>query len=246
MGEQLERSRIATSVLEDNAVDSSRCRQAMVSLARAYECHLDRKLEYLEATYQKLNAKGTSDYELIGETLEELKVVKKKIITQEEQLAEKGLKVVPINYALDVGESVVIISKDEWEGMTAKVVVDGSTSDTSIGPNQVLVKPSFSLHAWDDVILTNIDPMAERTLILERQDIAIWHFDSIYDDNAFETKPATSITNSKQKVSSLLSTLDSVSKRNDSKKSVKNKRKAKSFQSSRQRKAANKAKKRGK
>jgi len=244
MEEQLERSRVATLSLENDASDSSRCRQAMVSLARSYECHLDRKLETLESAFQNLKAKELSDYELVGKTLSELKAAKKKVVSQEDELAAKGLKVVSIGHILRPGESVVIISKDEWEGMTAKVVSDGSNGDSSLGPNQVLVRPSFSLHAWDDVILTDIEPMADRSLILQRQDIAIWQVNSIYDDDTYQSKPATSISNSKQRINSLFSTLDSVSKKNDKKKAVKKKGTGKTFQSSRQRKAANKAKKR--
>lgn len=243
MEEQLRRSMIATLSIEDDAIDSLRCRQAMVSLARAYECDLDRKLESLESIFAKLKAKGLSDYELIGETISELKAVTKKVTTQKEDLAAKGLKVLPLNYVLSPGESVVIISKDEWEGMTAKVVSDGSNGDRALEPNQVLVRPSFSLHAWDDVILTNIDPMADRALILPRQDIAIWFADSIYDDDSYQSKPATSISNSKQKINSLLSSIDLVSKKSASKTAVKKKKEGNNFQSSRQRKAANKGKK---
>eukprot|EP00536_Pseudo-nitzschia_multiseries_P015554 jgi/Psemu1/69549/estExt_Genemark1.C_9080019 len=248
MEEQLERSRAATMSLENDASDSTQCRQAMVSLARSYECHLDRRLESLESAFQKLKSKELSEYELVGETLSELKIVRKKIISQEEQLAAKGLQVLPLNYVLSPGESVVIISQGEWEGMTAKVVSDGSNGDSSLGPNQVLVQPSFSLHAWDDVVLTNIDPMADRALILQRQDIAIWYADSIYDDTAYQSKPATSISNSKQRINSLFSTLDSVSKNNNTNKAASKKQAGKgagkNFKSSRQRKAANKAKKR--
>jgi hypothetical protein len=244
MEEQLERSRIATALVQDDAMDSAKCRQAMVSMARAYTCHLDRKLDQLEATFQKLKSKGKSEYELVGETLSELKVVKRRIETQEEKLASKGLKVLPINRVLSPGESVVIMS-NVCEGMMATVVVDGSNGDVSLGPNQVLVKPSFSSYAWDDVILSNLDPMTDQTLILTRQEIAIWDIDSIYDDDSFKLKPATSIANSKQKVTSLLSTLDSLSQKKSGSNSSKKKNGAKkSFQSSRQRKAANKAKKR--
>jgi len=246
MEEQLERSRIATALVQDDAIDSAKCRQAMVSMARAYTCHLDRKLDQLEATFQKLKSKGKSEYELVGETLSELKAVKRRIETHEEKLASKGLKVLPLNHVLSPGESVVIMS-NVCEGMTATVVVDGSSGDGSLAPNQVLVKPSFSSYALDDAMLSNLDPMTDRTLILTRQEIAIWDIDSIYDDDSFKSKPATSIANSKQKVTSLLSTLDSISKKkkNGSNSPKKKNGAKKSFQSSRQRKAANKAKKRG-
>merc|ERR1740130_1570078 len=126
--------------------------------------------------------------------------------------------------------------------MTANIVSDSSKGGASLGQNEVLVIPSFSLHAWDDVDLTDIDPMLDHSLILQRHEIAIWNLDSIYDDDDYQSKPATSISDSKRKVNSLLSTLNSVS----SKKESKPKKKPGNFQSSRQRKATNKAKKKGK
>jgi len=249
MEEQLERSKLATTSIEDDAKDSSQCRQAMISLASAYACDLDRKLDYLEAVFQKMKTNGKTDYEIVGETLSELKVIKKKIISQEEKLASKGLKVLPLDRKLSPGESVIVISIGELDGVTAIVVEDGSSSVSSLDPNQVLVRPNFSALDLNDLMLAKIDPMNDRPLILQRQEIAIWDYDSIYDDDTFQPKPATSISNSKQKVNSLLSTLDSVS--SQKKKTTKNdtsKKKAgggKKFQSSRQRKAANKGKKKG-
>merc|ERR1740130_233676 len=127
--------------------------------------------------------------------------------------------------------------------MTANIVSDTSNGGASLGQNEVLVRPSFSLHAWDDVDLTDIDPMADRSLILQRHEIAIWNLDSIYDDDDYQSKPATSISDSKRKVNSLLSTLNSVSSKKESKPK---KKPGNSVQSSRQRKAAGKAKKKGK
>ncbi|MGK3749519.1 MAG: dsDNA-specific endonuclease/ATPase MutS2 [Bacillariaceae sp.] len=243
MEEQLQRSKDATSSLEETVDESFKCRQAMVSLARSYECHLDRRLDSLEVSFQKLRNDKGSDLELIGNTLSELKIVKKKIVSQEQLLADNGLKVLPTDYVLNPDESIVIISNDKWEGMTANVVSDSSNGGAPLGQNEVLVRPSFSLHAWDDVVLTDIDPMADRSLILQRHEIAIWNLDSIYDDDDYQSKPATSISDSKRKINSLLSTLNSVSSKKESKPK---KKLGNSVQSSRQRKAANKAKKKGK
>lgn len=246
MEEQLERARIATSSIEDDAVDASKCRQAMVSLASSYACDLDRKMDYLEAIFRKLKEGGKSEYELVGETLSELKVVKKEIMSQEEKLALKGLKALPMTRVLSPGESVVIITLGELEGVTATVVEDGLNGKNSLGANQILVRPSFSSLDMNDLLLANIDPMNDRPLILQRQEIAIWDYDSIYDDDSYQSKPAASISNSKQKVNSLLSTLDSVSKKKKaSSASPKKKGGGSKFQSSRQRKAANKGKKKG-
>ncbi len=247
MEEHLERTRIATSSIEDDAEDSSQCRQAMVSLASSYACDLDRKLDYLEVAFQKMKTNGKSEYEIVGETLSELKVVRKRIISQQEKLAQKGLKVLPPDRKLSPGESVIIISIGELEGVTATVLEDGSVSNASLDPNQVLVRPNFSSLDLTDVVLAGIDPMNDRPLILQRQEIAIWDYDSIYDDGTFQSKPATSISNSKQKVNSLLSTLDSVSKKKKANSNAPKKKagSGKKFQSSRARKAATKGKKKG-
>ena len=151
----------------------------MVSLARSYEVHLDRRLDSLEASFQKLKDDKEGDLELIGNTLSEIKIVKKKILSQEQMLADKGLKALPTDYVLNPDESIVIISSDKWEGMTANIVSDSSNGGASLGQNEVLVRPSFSFHAWDDVDLTDIDPMLDRSLILQRHEIAIWNLDSI-------------------------------------------------------------------
>lgn len=230
---QLQRSKDATSSVEEIAKESFECRRALVSLARSYECHLDRRLESLENSFQKLKADKGNNLELIGDTLSELKIVKKKIVSQRQLLADKGLKVLPTDYVLNPGESVVIISNDKWNGISANILVsDSSYGGSPLGQSEVLV----SL----DVDLIEIDPTADRSLILQRHEIAIWNLDSIYDDDIYQSKPATSISDSKRKINSLLSTLNSVSSKKDKKPE---KKRGNSFQSSRQRKAANNAKK---
>jgi hypothetical protein len=241
MEEQLERTKRIAESNEELEVNLLRCRQAMMSLAGSYNSHLERQLERLEGYFRNLKTESTNQLELIGETIGELKLVRKKITSQQERLAQQGLRVLPIHYSLSPGESVVILTSGEWEGMTAIVVSDVSTIDTPLLPNEVLVRPSFSLHAWDDVMMSNLDPMAERPLILQRHELAIWEYDGAIDDS-YKSKPVTSISDSKSKVDSLLATINSVS----TKQKTESAQKASSYQSSRERKAANKGKRKRK
>lgn len=234
---QLERTRQAADESEQLQENLEKCRGAMIALTGSYNSHLERQLEKLDDTFRKLKIEGANNLDLVGETIAELKIIKKKIMNQQERLAQQGLRVLPIDYTLTPGESVVILSNGEWEGMTANVVSDVSTTDTKLNSNEVLVRPSSSLHAWDDVMMTNLDPMEERPLILQRHELAIWEYDGAIDD-FYKTKPATSISDSLRKVDTLLATINSVSAK-QKKDTVK---KGGAFQSSRQRKAATKGK----
>jgi MutS domain V len=240
---QLERTTQAALANEELQESLTKCRNAMIALAESYGNHLDRQLERLQDTFQKLKQQQgtTNELELVGETIAELKLVKKKIITQQERLAQQGLKVLPVDYKLSPGESVVILSNGEWEGMTAEVVTDVSTPNNPLllKANEVLVRPSTMLHAWDDVTLGNLDLMTDRPLILQRHELAIWEYDGAIDDS-YKTKPATSISDSKRKVASLLATINSVS---TEKKAAATNKKTSAYVSSRERKAANKKKK---
>ncbi|KAG7346384.1 MutS2 protein [Nitzschia inconspicua] len=238
---QLERTKQAAVASEELQENLKKCREAMIALTGSYSSHLDRQLAKLDDTFKKLKEAGKSEIDLVGETIAELKIIRKKIIDQQERLAQQGLRVLPIEYKLTPGESVVILSNGEWEGMTAKVVSDASATGTQLNANEVLVRPSSSLHAWDDVVMTNLDPMEERPLIIQRHELAIWEYDGAIDDS-YKSKPATSISDSKRKVDLLLATINSVS---TSQKTGTVKRGG-AFQSSRDRKAASKGKKKRK
>jgi hypothetical protein len=242
MEEQLERTKVSALSAEERLDEATKCQQAMVALAGSYDSHLQRQLDKLEDAFQSLRSENLNEVELIGKTIDELKLVRKKIISQQERLAQQGLRVLPVDYRLTPGDSVVILSNGELEGMTAIVVSDSSTADQPLGQNEVLVRPSSSLHAWDDVMLANLDPMVERPLILQRHELAIWQYDDFIDDS-FKTQPATSIPNSKRKIDSLLATINSVAAKQNKPTPAK---KTSEFRSSRDRKAANKGKRKKK
>lgn len=242
MEEQRKRAKDAADTAETLVDDSAKCRRAMISLANSYDKHLERQGDKLEDCFQRLKADGNSDLELVGAILSEVRIVKKRITDQKALLMERGLKVLPISYVLSPGESVVIVAPGEWEGMTGKVVKDYEMGRT-IGQTEVLVMPSNTLHAWDDMFVPNLVPLPSRPLILQRHEIAIWDYGSVFDNGSNTMESATSIPNSKQKINSLLAALKSISttdklrpaKGSDSKAVGKT-----SFRSSRQRKASKK------
>ena len=245
MERQVERAEQAAEKAEAMAEDSAKCRTAMISLASAYETHLAQLEQRLLQCFNSLKGQqDRDDLQLIGDTLSELRVVKKKIISQKEMLRERGLKLLPESYELQVGESVTIVTEGEWEGITAKVVAD-SVHNTTLGPRQVLVELPMSLDPWDN----NMDDASllpgraavsikfNNVRVFERHELAMWDYDSVWDYNMDDTSSsAKSIPDSKRKLSSLLSTLKTLSSGGPSGVATTKK----SFTSSRQRKAAGK------
>ena len=136
----------------------------------------------------------------------------------------------PNSYKLAVGESVVIVAEGEWDGVTAKIVVD-STQDGTLKPTEVLVQPSDFFSPFDDSLV-------EKPIVFLRHELAIWDCDNVWDYQATETR-TTSVPDSKRKLSSLLSTLKALPKN-------KTEAKQQSFTSSRGRKSASKEKKKSK
>ena len=252
---QLDMANQAKEKSEEYEMDSARCRSAMIGLAAAYDNQLAQLEKRIDNCYQRLTSAAAqdklSDLEIVGETLSELRVVQKEIKSHQELLTDRGLKVLPLSYDLEIGESVVIIAPGEWDGMTAQVVAT-SVEDDRLAPTQVRVNPSSFFDVFDKSSSEG-DPTGSPSLILQRHEVAIWDYDSIWDYDALDAPAsATSVTNSKRRLNSLLSTLKTtVSASTNALDSEKKKSKSlelkTTFTSSRERKAATKKnKKRGK
>lgn len=246
MEDQVERMNRDQMMIEKHARDSQLCRRAMLSLAASYETQLDRLEQRLGDCYRQLREdEKKGDLEVIGDTLAELKIAKKRIMTQQELLREKGLKLLPMSYKLSPGESVVVIASDnEWEGSTVQVIADASSDDT-LGATEILVGASTSFEAWDNLFAEDNmnDPVKDRPWIMQRHELAIWDYDSIWEGEDYDIGPAvkaTSVPDSKRRLSSILSTLksDTTSIQSPSERTKGSKIK-KSFASARARKAAN-------
>jgi dsDNA-specific endonuclease/ATPase MutS2 len=242
MEELVERATRERQATEQDAKASAQCRNAMLILATSYENHLARLEQRVENCYAKLTQQTDDDLELVGETLSELRVVIKQVQSQQELLREKGLKLIPSSYNLQPGESVVVLAQGQWEGATVKVV-ETSESDDRLSPTEILVKPSTSLLSWDDMFDENaeigMDLMMDRPIIVQRHDLAIWDYDSVWDYEVKIDAPvtATSVSDSKRRLNSALSTLKTESSLT-TKSSLTKSSETSSFTSSRERKAS--------
>ena len=215
MEEQITRANKERERAENFTHEIQLCREAMVSLASSYETHLERLEQRLEDCYLRLREnKGRTDLEVIGDTLAELRVNKKRIKSQKEILHEKGLMQLPSSYELSVGESVVIIgSGNDWEVSPVQVVADW-TKDLTLSRTEVMVQASSSFVDWDDMFADD-NPSSlysarsdRRTWVVQRHELAIWNFDNSWEGNSSVAR-STSIANSKQRLKSLLSSLKS-------------------------------------
>ena len=231
MERQLERASDELVASEINARDSAKCRSAMISLAESYEQHLSRLETRLNNCLQQLKSKGVDNLELVGETIAELSVVQKKIQGQKEFLREQGLKLLPTSHRLTQGEAVVIVSDDgEWDSTTATVVAD-SIMDPTLRSNEVLVQSS-SLHSWTD-------ESSENSFVVQRHNLAIWDYDSVWDEQSNKNQSAMSTGDASLRLTSLLSNLGSNTKKKTGNNKISG---STSFTSTRERKAARKKK----
>jgi DNA mismatch repair protein MutS2 len=245
MEKQVQRATDERLAMEQSARDSLKCRSAMISLASSYVQHLSRLEHRLESYFQQLKNEGTENADLVGETISELRVVQRQILGQKDGLKERGLKLLPTSYDLQVGESIVIIAEGELDGSTVKVVAD-STTDPALAPNEVLVQPSSSFFGWEDPLGKTSD--AEKPFVVPRHELGIWDYESAWEEEDDRLSSVTSTADSKRRLTSLLSTLKTTP-------SVKTKERPNkdgaisnsSFTSARERKAVKtKAKKKGK
>ena len=205
------------------------CRAAMIDLAKQY----DRQLGFWESrvtdAYRRLQNDETDSLELLGTTLDELRVAQKRVQSVAERLKQRGLRLLPSDYVLTHGESVVIVD-GTWDGVEGTVVVQ-STETTPKTPNDQLVEVSVSVSL--------VEP--SQTVQLQRHQVAIWDYDSVFDDwEEGDWSVGTSREESKRRLSGILSTLSTTPTQ-----STKSRKETttKSYISSRQRKAAGKKRK---
>ena len=186
---------------EETQREATEIRDALIALSKASERQLGNVEKRLEGVYSDLvKDESKSSLEVIGETLATLRAAKKKVKTEDELLREKGLKRIPDYYELKQGESVVILSPGDLEGVSGIIVADGSLR---CQPWEVLVAPT-----WADPFFSDA-PDSRTPQILDRQNIAIWDYDSVWDDDNRDV-PLTSVRESKKSLAKLLSSISSV------------------------------------
>jgi len=244
MEKQFQMQESTVNEMEQSLENARECQRATVALAGSFQTYIDRVDVRLAEIYQKLKD-CTDPVEIVGDTISQVRVVKKEVMSQKEKLASQGLRMIPSDRNLMPGESVVIVSEGgKWDGISAHIIADSST-DPTLKSTEILVKPSFSMEAWswgdEDVLQNDFDPIKDRHLIVPRHELAEW----ISVDTEFESNTVTSVSDSKQKLNSLLSSLNAVSATTQKKASAGSKKKASSnsFRSSRERKASKKKKK---
>lgn len=200
--------------------DMTACRAAMIQLATQY----DRQMRYWENRvtncFERLRAQDGDSFELMGTTLDELRVTRKQIRSTVERLKEKGLRLVPSDYDLTFGEYVVVVDHASWEGAEGSVV--------SIEDSEVVVSIAG---------MNTFQP--NETLTLARHQIAIWDYDSVFEDDSDWDMVGTSRQDSQQRLSGLLSSLGNTSPSSFKARKI-NEKEDKPFKSSRERKAAKK------
>jgi DNA mismatch repair protein MutS2 len=223
---------------EATQMDARDCRDALIALSSAYEKHLGKLEHRLESIYNALQLdESKSSLDVVGETLATIRTAKKKVKSEDELLRERGLKRVQDYYELVDGETVVIIAGGDWEGMSGTIVIN---ANEPVKPGEVLV--ALSLGKWSDPYFQNDepqDPMVNSlVLTFGRHQIAIWDYASVWDEER-TTTPTTSVRESRQRLSSLLTSLPSASSKLSTINSNQGSELAESvsFTSSRQRKA---------
>ena len=197
-----------------------------------YLSRLESRLESIFATLSKDESR--SAFDLVGDSLDDLKLVRRKIKSEEEMLAEKGLRRVPHGYNFYDGETIVIIAEGEFSGYNAVVKLADSEIPGEFD-STVTVIPTLDLFSLDS---NNEEPIE-----LKRTEIAIWDYPDLFEDRYGDKIPSSKRSESSKKVISLLSTLDVANK---STYQLKRDGSNESFKSSRQRKASRKSKKKNK
>jgi hypothetical protein len=145
--------------------------------------------------------KDGDTYELVGESLNELRLLKRKLQTAEDEfLSEKGLRRVSDSYSFREGETVVIIADTEWKGFDAVVkAMDGND------PQNVIVIPVLDLFSFTE------DDVAQEELVLRRRDVAIFDYPNWGNDDKSGGSYSDRKT-SRNNIMSVLSTLTTTSK----------------------------------
>ena len=225
----------STEASEQYRRDILRCRDAAVLMTRSYEKHLARIEERLENMFLKMKQDNSRDaYDLVGDSLTMLHLAKKAVVSKEDMLAEKGMRLLTMSDIVRPGDSVVIVAKGDFEGETATVADD----QRDCAFDEVALDLGYDSQVSNDSL--------RLTFQFKRCDLAIWDYPSFDDGWESSRKDAMkpySIQDSKTKLFNVLNTIKSSAKEITFKEQVA-KNAVNKYTSSRERKAANiKAKK---
>jgi len=217
--------------------DAAEARDAMISVAKQYEAKFIRLENRLQEIMQVMRDSENRDaFDVVGETLSSLQLVKRRALTDADLLAERGLQVVPFSYNLRKGEQVVIVAKGSpWEGEAA-VVTDVDTKGIKV---TVCLTLGYAFVAGASGGL-----LPDELLEFSKDDLAIWaSADTTNGKRSANKFLAESKRESLSGVDQLFSFMGSINSSSHKSKQMKVGNSNSKFISSRQRKAASKKKK---
>jgi len=170
-----ENAYVATTLADEYKNDMKRCRDAMILLAKAYDQDFSRLEARLDAIFTELNDDETKNaYDLVGNSLSSLRLMKKRIKSQEEILKEKGLRVVTEIDIFRGGENVIIINDGALvEGESA--TVSRNQENAKVDELIIVLDWSSSMISIDEELDYNND-MIQKEMIMKRRELAVWDY----------------------------------------------------------------------
>ena len=251
LSEALERERYLASHATDRSRkyenDIKKCRDALILLTRSYDQQLSRLEDKLESMYQILkNDDSNNAYDIVGDSLSTVRIVKKKVKTIEEQMKERGLRIISDTDVFHGGEIVIIIEEGYFDGVNAIVSEDQSTAaqDELI----VDIDDTFDWIGFDQNSTQSALPSKQIKLTMKKRYLAVWDYPDEYFelDSTSAVSQARSVQDSRSRLFETLNSLNASSKSLSRPTNMKQNNNEKKFTSSRERKAAAKSSKKQK
>ncbi len=204
----------------------------MICKLQSSESNLSRLEARLQNIYETLeNDKTRDSYEVVGDGLSSLRLMRKAVKSEEELLSEKGLRRVSDRHSFCDNESVVIIAEGEFQWQNAVVKIEDS-EDGSKDEETVTVVPSLDL-------VYGVEDTSQTILLVSRKDVAVWDIPDA--DWGFQDEygyGSTSYSARKKSSSNVLEKLKQVGETKPKPRNIPTK--TSSFTSARERKAAGK------
>lgn len=182
-------------IAEEHQHDMLRCREGLLSLSRSYSQRLS-NIEYRLDTMMNEMKDQHETYELLGNSLASLRLVKKQLISNEYILQTKGMRVVALSDVFKGGEKVVVISGD-YEGESGTIIM----SDVEKAFDELLIELDIE-HG-----LAFLQSYPRK---FKRRELAVWDYPRDSRSSfRIETGDVTpSISQSKNNLMQLLNNLD--------------------------------------
>jgi len=237
---QLKKAKEARMEAESVLSSAAECQSATRNVAIAHERHFGLLEQRLQKCYDEMRDDSDA-YMVIGNTLSEVGIAKKRLRSEADFLGKKGLRLMPDDHTLSDGETVTIIAEGEWHGEMASVYIPpDSLPNSQVVQNDVLVIPSLLpwIETYDVQDQGEIDT-TPKLLIFKRYELAIWDYESALDGYE-RTERVTSVSDSKRKLNRVLSTLGQQSPKSSSSNGSAPAASTSKFKSSRERKASKK------